>query len=239
MIKKLALSLYALALTASIIGAETALAGGILHYVSKPLLMPLLLLWYSQMPGAWKIPRLFFSLGFMAGWLGDIFLMDQSGHYFLAGLGSFLVGHALYIRGFSLLGRGLSLPITVKYSSLGVGIAVYSGIAAFLTPSFRQPDRMPLLPPVLFYCLVITLMTWYAFYAWRIRGGLLGWAFAGALLFMVSDFCIALNYFVLPEGLPYSHLIILSTYGIAQWFIACGTRSVGLTGQPQGNSSSG
>jgi uncharacterized membrane protein YhhN len=114
----------------------------------------------------------------------------------------------------------------VKYFSLGVSLVIFSGIAAFLTPSFRQPERMPLLPPVLFYCLVITLMTWYAFYAWRLQGGSLIWAFAGALLFMISDFCIALNYFVLPEGLPYSHLIILSTYGIAQWLIAYGTLKI-------------
>lgn len=221
--KKLSFFLYVLALIVAIAGAETSLWHNRLHYVAKPLLMPLLLLWYSQTPSAWKNPRLFFSLGFVAGWLGDIFLMDTSGRYFLAGLGSFLVGHALYIRGFSLPARGLSMPITVKYFSLGVGIVVFSGIAAFLTPSFRQPERLPLLPPVLFYCLVITLMTWYAFYAWRLRGGALGWAFVGAVLFMVSDFCIALNYFVLPEGLPYPHLIILSTYGTAQALIALGT----------------
>lgn len=221
--KKLALPFYILALVAAIFGAETGLGNHMLHYVSKPLLMPLLLLWYSQTPGNWKSPRLFFSLGFIAGWLGDIFLMDQSGRFFLAGLGSFLMGHALYIRGFSLVACGRSLPITVKYSSLGVGAILFSGLAAFLTPAFRQSDRMPLLPPVLFYCLVIILMAWYAFYAWRLRGEPLGWAFAGALLFMVSDFCIALNYFVLPEGLPYPHLIILSTYGAAQWLIARGT----------------
>lgn len=216
---------YFIILTTAITGAETGLWSNVLHYASKPLLMPLLLLWYSQTPGAWKKPRVFFSAGFIAGWLGDIFLMDTSGRYFLAGLGSFLMGHAFYIRGFNLLTKGVSMPITSRYLSLGVALVVFSSIAAFLTPSFRQPERISLLPPVLFYCFVITLMTWYAFYAWRLRGGHLGWAFVGALLFMISDFCIALNYFVLPEGLPYPHLIIFSTYGSAQFFIAKGTLS--------------
>ncbi|MCX7651207.1 MAG: lysoplasmalogenase [Flavobacteriales bacterium] len=197
-----------------------------LHYFTKPLMMPLLLLWYSQYSGAFRPPRLFFSIGFLCGWLGDIFLIDTSGRYFLWGLGSFLVGHFFYIIGFRKIVKQDTLSLRLKYLSLSTTLIFFAGVAVFLAPAFQSSERKPLLLPVLFYCLVICVMAWYAWFSWRNQQGFLMWAFVGALLFVISDFCIALNFFVLPQGLPFPDLIILSTYGLAQAFIAQGTTAL-------------
>ncbi|MCS6981088.1 MAG: lysoplasmalogenase [Flavobacteriales bacterium] len=220
-LKKLLIFLYFGALVLAIWGGE----GGqkLLHYSSKPLLMPLLLGWYALIPNAFKKPRLFFSLGFTCGWLGDIFLMDTTGKYFLAGLASFLVGHLLYIAGFRYYIGGRSMGLLPKYTSLGVGLVFYVSVAAFLAPSFQSPPRNALLLPVLLYSLIICVMGWYAWYAWRLIGGLMVWAFLGAVLFLLSDFFIALHHYVLPKGLPLSDLFILSLYGTGQFLIAKGT----------------
>lgn len=217
------MALYFGALALAIWGGEGGLR--LLHYGSKPLLMPLLVGWYALTPYAFHRPRLFFLLGFAAGWLGDIFLMDTTGKYFLAGLASFLVGHLLYIAGFRYYIGGRSMRLLPKYTSLGVGLLFYVSIAAFLAPSFQTPPRNELLLPVLLYSLVICVMAWYAWYAWRLKGGLMVWAFAGAVLFLISDFFIALHYFVLPKGLPVSDFLILSLYGVGQFLIAKGTLS--------------
>lgn len=168
----------------------------------------------------------FFSIGFLCGWLGDIFLIDTSGRYFLWGLGSFLVGHFFYIIGFRKIVKRDTLSLHLKFLSLSTTLIFFAGVAAFLAPAFQNSERKPLLLPVLFYCLVICVMAWYAWFSWRSQQGFLIWAFVGALLFVISDFCIALNFFVLPQGLPFPDLIILSTYGLAQAFIAQGTTAL-------------
>jgi len=155
-------------------------------------------------------------------WLGDVLLMFQSEQqlFFMAGLGSFLIGHVLYIicyrqmrnteRSNGLLGTQkvrFSLPILLA----GTGLVV------ILYPSLGE-----LTLPVMIYALVITLMSLQALF----RFGLTNqksfiFIFTGALLFMTSDSLLAINKFLTP--FPYASLCIMFTYIAAQYFIAEGS----------------
>jgi uncharacterized membrane protein YhhN len=76
--------------------------------------------------------------------------------------------------------------------------------------------------PVIVYMLVIILMAWQALNRW-IGTGQEGsaLAFAGALLFVISDSILALNRF--KRRFPSAQLYIMSTYFMAQWLIALST----------------
>ncbi len=67
-------------------------------YITKPLVMILLITWMT-IQGGWHFPVLWFTLGAIFSLLGDVFLM-LPGNFFLAGLVSFLLAHLLYITGF-------------------------------------------------------------------------------------------------------------------------------------------
>jgi uncharacterized membrane protein YhhN len=154
-----------------------------LSLVAKPLLVPLLLVWYLAATGGRAPLRfpLLLALGF--SWLGDVFLLmdGRDPLYFMAGLGSFLAAHACYIFYF-------------------LGIRRRSGI--------RGPWN-PLLAAVISVMLLTAL---HAFGREQRRAG--AWAKAGALLFVLSDSCLALNKFYVPfSG---ASLVIMASYALAQ-----------------------
>ena len=71
----------------------------LLTNISKPIIMPALLLFYISITPS---PNTFIILAIIFGFLGDVFLIG-TGLFFIAGLLSFLIGHALYI--IALLGQ--------------------------------------------------------------------------------------------------------------------------------------
>jgi len=213
-------NIYFLFLVVNIISGEAGWE--VLSYATKPILMPVLLLWFSNKGNILDKPWLFFTMGIFFGWWGDIFLLDQSGKFFLLGLASFLIGHIFYIVGFHALTKGKNVQLWTKYAALGIALLVYIGVSLIIFPAMNVSEKKPILPPVLFYSAVICLMAWYSWFAWQVKGPMLMYSFIGAILFLFSDFSIALNYFVLPNGLNHSHLIIMSTYGLAQFLIVYG-----------------
>src|SRR5204862_2544366 len=75
-------------------------SNGILRYISKPLLMPLLLVFFilqtkffASSLKKWVVLALLFS------WGGDVLLMFESmnGNFFILGLVAFLIAHIFYI----------------------------------------------------------------------------------------------------------------------------------------------
>lgn len=72
-----------------------------LVYVTKPLLMPLLVVHYLAGTGS---PSALVAAALVFGWLGDVFLMLPVGgeKMFMAGLGSFLVNQILYVVVFAM-----------------------------------------------------------------------------------------------------------------------------------------
>jgi len=132
-------------------------------------------------------------------WFGDMFLLGEAPHLFLAGLASFLLGHIAYVIAFSI--HGLSRKWLI-YTL--VPIAVISVlVSAWLTPYI--PEDM--LVPVRTYTVVISLMVIMAFGTRGAGGSLL--IPVGATLFYFSDLSVAAGQFVEPAfpnyvwGLPF------------------------------------
>ena len=180
-----------------------------LFRVSKPLTMALVitvaLIARTPVPPAYKTLIL---AGLLCSLLGDIALMFPE-KWFTAGLASFLAAHVFYILAFKPgPGRPISMGMFVPFLIFG------SLMFRILAPSL---GRLKL--PVFVYIAAITAMAGLAAGRFVDGGGtrpLL--AFAGAVLFLVSDSVLAYDRFAKKLG-P-AQAIILGTYFPAQLLIA-------------------
>lgn len=167
------------------------------HQVTKPLLMPLLAAYAAARGG----PRPLIA-ALLFGWGGDVLLMPDAEAAFLAGMGSFAVGHICYLW---LFGRvRASLPAGLAYA------AVLVTFLALLRPGLPADLRIPLTG----YSLLLTAMAW--------RAGTLGrYAATGGALFLLSDSLIATGIADWPQ-LPGHGFWIMLTYLAAQYLLTTG-----------------
>jgi uncharacterized membrane protein YhhN len=192
-----------------------------LHLLAKPLLMPLLMLylWQNKKHSGEKTWKFIFA-GLAASWAGDVLLMFQQQEiFFVLGLVCFLLTHGLYIVYF-LRYKPLSYTadnwfVTHRFLSiLVVGYAVI--LLALLMPHLGTMKI-----PVAIYTFVISLMLLQSMASKkRIVPAAYAWFVAGTVLFVVSDSVLAWNKFVKPFAL--SGLLVMLTYGMAQWLIVQG-----------------
>lgn len=180
----------------------------------KPLLMPLLFLYYVL--GVTRRDR-FLMRALIFSWLGDIFLLGllNNGIDFLFGMISFMIAHVLFIISFrQAVWRdpyhatpGITLAIMVLV--LGAALVVFSKIF---------PNSGELQMPVLVYMIVIVSMFYHAV---RRRGRTTmksyQMLFAGAFLFLFSDAALGWNKFYAP--IPGQTFLIMATYLAAQYLI--------------------
>lgn len=157
----------------------------------------------------------FLFAGFVFSAAGDIaltFVRPKEDQFFIIGLSCFLIAHLLYVLAFT---RNTKLH---RHRILLIAaIIVFSGAMATLLAT-REPGLGSLLLPVMAYICVITLMGVTACLRSEVGSGLI----TGALFFILSDACIALNKFLLPadsEWLPILSYVVMVTYYIAQYFI--------------------
>jgi uncharacterized membrane protein YhhN len=213
---KLFLSLFLIVSLAELVALQ--MEWDILHLISKPLIVLSLIGYYWSLSNA---RSMVFVVALLFCWAGDVFLLFQDGasFFFLLGLVSFLIGHVLYILSYryfrwkdtsrGLLGTQkvrLALPI----------ILAGTGLVVVLYPSLAD-----LKIPVMIYALVLTLMVLNAVFRYeRTSSGSFWFAFAGAVLFMISDSLLAINKFMNP--LPQASLLIMLTYIAAQYLIVEG-----------------
>jgi uncharacterized membrane protein YhhN len=200
-----------------------ALENKTLRYITKPLLVPLILLYYTT--------GIFIELGvsnilwplvvaLIFGWLGDIFLMlGREGNYFMYGLGSFLIGHIFYIILYSgvilLFGNLLSFPLWGWL--LIIPLVIIVGLFYY-----RIRGKMgDLTIPTIAYLVIIFLMSFFALLLLSVPN-LLAFAlvYSGACLFMISDGMIAVDKF--DTKIPYSRVFVMLTYATAQYLITQG-----------------
>lgn len=187
----------------------------ILHLISKPLLMPLLLMFFAaSWQGSLREPRAYLlMLALVFSWLGDVFLMLNGANWFVPGLGSFLVAQLLYaylfsrqsigwlkqnplwLLAFILYGAGLLYVIWPGLGELWIPVCVYA--AAIMLMAAMALNRKEAVNKQSFQLVLI-----------------------GAILFVISDSFIALNKFTYPFDL--SRLLIMSTYISAQFLIVFG-----------------
>lgn len=179
--------------------------------VTKPLLMPLLLLFYL-LTAAHPLPLLVAALVF--GFLGDTLLLG-SGRFFPAGLLAFLLGHVCYISLFILHTAWQSVPIWVFAAAL-LYIAYGFWLMRRLLPGLNEMK----LPGFLYLgCILLMSLTALLRAAGepRVQTAL---PFIGSLFFIVSDSLLSLDAFTGSKKIRGP--IIMITYLTAQALITVG-----------------
>ena len=216
------LLLYLINTIATIYAENTELR--MVQYGSKILLMPLLAIYlYSKVKNFSTYKLIYAALFF--SWLGDIFLMfprngnDSSAKLlFIFGLISFLIAHINYsIYFINEVKDKTKVTLLVGKPYLILPFCVF-GIVLL---SILYPSLGVMKLPVTCYTIIIMLMAMTAFNRKNLVNStsfLL--VFIGALIFVVSDSCIAINVFYKP--FEFARIAIMSTYTIAQFLIIYG-----------------
>jgi len=188
------------------------------EYWAKPATLILLLagfLWVAPQSGGALTAA--FAVGLVFSLAGDVLLMVP-GDRFIAGLVAFLLAHLAYIAAFNLAGPVLT--------AAGLLLALIVGVVAWqvlrrLTSAMAAGGRRKLIPPVLAYGVVLSLMTWSAVTTllrpdWH---GPARWlAAAGGCLFFFSDTALAWLRFV--RALPGGRTLEMVTYHLAQYALS-------------------
>jgi len=210
------------AAVAAFVALAAATAGTVsgiptLATVSKPLLMPILLVWFRAQAGGGALATLV-TVALVCSWLGDVFLMGSGEAWFGAGLASFLVAQLAYAAAFAGPARHPGGPRPWQ-SLLLAGVVVAIGLLVAQTVLAGVPGWLVL--PVAVYAAAITAMGTSG--ALRAGGtSLASWgaAFVGAEWFMVSDSLLAFDRFVAPLGA--ARIAVMLTYCLGQYLIVAG-----------------
>ncbi|MFX1363654.1 MAG: lysoplasmalogenase [Promethearchaeota archaeon] len=189
-------------------------------YITKPFLMPLLILFYifGVIEGA-SIDRVdwLIVMALIGGCAGDIFLMfENEEKWFLFGMIAFLLNQIFYIISFF-----LSISDITNFDTWGLfllGPAIL--ILIFTVPRFiNKTEDMKI--PVLVYLVAILLMHIAAILRLAEFSGLpFILVYAGSVSFIFSDACIATNKWT--GEFTNARFIIMTTYIMAQFYITLG-----------------
>lgn len=190
---------------------------GPVHFVMKPLLMPVLIFsiflfkqninWRNKITGA-----LFFSF------FGDILLLFEAKDplFFIAGLSAFLVAHIFYISWF----RQLSLSRKSLAKDHPYVILIILAYAASLL-YLLLPGLGELKFPVIIYACIISIMLYFSLcISYSISKFTRYLIQAGTIFFVLSDSLLALNKF--HKLIPLAEAFVMLTYCLAQYYIVKG-----------------
>lgn len=173
--------------------------------VTKPLLMPVLLLGFLVATPVIKTGiTVMASVAFIFSWAGDVLLQSPQEMGFLLGLGAFLVAQVFFVLTFLKLGQGKLSPWSGLYFVWWIALIVV------LAPGLNS-----LLVPVGIYGVVLGTM---AVTATRVSKTIT-W---GGAFFLASDTMLALDRFLPDFTLVYGDEFIMSTYMAAEGLIAYG-----------------
>ncbi|MFT4833265.1 MAG: putative membrane protein YhhN [Flavobacteriaceae bacterium] len=182
--------------------------------ISKVMLMPALIyLVFAEAQGMVTLARLLLAVGLIFSWVGDMLLTQESEMYFLGGLGAFLVAQLIYTL---VMHKSAFDKIVFKSRPL-IPIMVFGVILLALL----IPNTGSLAFPIIIYAFCILLMVSSAV----LRRGLtsddsFNYTIIGAVLFVLSDSCIAIDKFVTP--IPLAGFFIMTSYIFAQYYIVKG-----------------
>ncbi|MCP4437826.1 MAG: lysoplasmalogenase [Aureispira sp.] len=197
-----------------------------LDYIFKPLLMPLLMIyWYWQTKDNKNAFTKLILAALVFAWGGDVALMfARDGAitiklYFMLGLGSFLIMQLIYSLAYqqapdienSALKR--SPKIVAPFVIIGWGFYAFA---------FPELENVVMKIAVFIYINAIIVMVGYSLdRKWRVSERSFKLVFFGAAIFMASDLMIGIDRFVIPD-FPYSGFFIMVTYILAQVLIVEG-----------------
>jgi len=197
-----------------------------LIYLTKPLLMTVLSVFYFTNTKAQTAFTKFVFLGFILSIFGDTFLMFVENNpdkqmFFLLGLGSFLLTHIFYAIAFAKYPSKVEGFIQKNKWIIGLFLAYLVGNTLFLWADVPADLRIA----VMIYSTAIVTMTAIAV---NLKGKISDDHFKlliiGVLLFVISDSIIGLNKFKSHEiTLPYPRLLIMVSYLLSQLLIALST----------------
>lgn len=221
---KNAVWLWAFTAAALALVAAEVLHNRTLTLFAKPLLMPMLAIWFAVETGKdrrfWRWPVLA-ALGFSTA--GDTLLMFSQGDtgplFFLLGLGAFLLAHICYISGF--LSRRNLRGGYLRQQPVLILVFILYPILLLWWLWHGIPEGLRL--PVALYAAVISTM---ALTACNLRGAVSARASQyliwGAALFVLSDSLIAV--FKFGQAFAGGSLAIIVTYLTGQYLIVRGVR---------------
>ncbi len=192
-----------------------------LIYFTKPLLMPLLILFYVF--GVIEVSSIsqidwFIVIALIGGCSGDIlFMLKDQDKWFLYGLGGYLVNQVFYIMSFLLSITDYTVFNAMSLFLLGPSIL----IIVFTLPRFINKTG-DLKGPILVYMMAILIMHISALLRVAQFQGLgFIFVFVGSLSYAFSDALLAINKWA--GEFTNAKLIIITTYVMAQFYIVLGS----------------
>lgn len=207
--------LYFSALALNIVGVETERL--LTAQLTKPLLMPLLMVWLAFASAGRRTREVHLMMAaLLCSWAGDILLLfqEKDSLFFILGLSAFLVAHVFYIVLFHRIRVREGLR-PQPFWLLAV-VLYYAVLMSWLSPYLG-----PMQWPVRIYGIVISTMLLLALHLAQLKiRAVAALLLSGAALFVISDSVLAVNKFVLPLPLP--GLLIMLTYGTAQYLLTLG-----------------
>ncbi len=217
---KLKLAYVALAAADTWLSGQSGRAAHRARFVTKPLLMPVLSASLATNERAAGSPLRTSTLVAQAGgWGGDVALLGEGTKPFLAGAGSFGVGHLAYVAGF--LRRRSHEPVREDAS-----VKVIAGSWALTAPLMALlagRQKRELGGPVLGYATLLAAMAAAASHldptvpasARRLTA-------TGAALFMVSDSLLGFRKFAMKNPPAELETAVMATYTAAQFLLSEG-----------------
>jgi uncharacterized membrane protein YhhN len=180
-----------------------------LRWLTKPFIVLSLLCFFVLKSKERLNQEFLFLIAIFAALLGDIFLLWED--KFLWGLGLFLVMQLLYSLRFAkdwgdLITRD-KIVISITFIVLLISLVIL------------WPHLSDMKIPVLIYSIAICLMSVSAYLRKKSLSGHMK-VFIGTLFFIISDSILGYRQFVF--GFPYSGLLVMSSYSIAQYLIITG-----------------
>ncbi|MEO6316071.1 MAG: lysoplasmalogenase [Chitinophagaceae bacterium] len=186
------------------------------RFFTKPLLLLLLFTWFMSASVKFSPLRYIIAAALFFSWLGDIFLLHNNAGWFMAGLGSFLLAHLLYIFFFVRARR--SQPVKGPWRPVVIAAVVAYTVMLF-SVLYKHTGNLQV--PVGIYACAIAGMLVTAVHAFNKNYSNAGaWCIPGAALFVISDSLLAIHKFYYAfAGGPFA---VMLTYALAQYAITKG-----------------
>lgn len=212
--RRLLIIVGAVAALLAIASAPWALDRPWLNFAFKPLATACVIAWAALGRNDDGLVKRWIIIGLVFSLAGDIALLWPVAG-FLAGLVAFLLGHLAYL---------VALTRRVRFLASPPAFGVWAIVAASVLAGLWAGVPTELRAPVLVYVCALAAMAAQATSVWLARRGqpdAARWRTVaiGGALFVLSDAILATDRFV--GGVTMPTLWNLSTYWLAQWFIAC------------------
>lgn len=185
-----------------------------MRWISKPLLMPFLMLFFVTSVKMKSGTQFYLILAALfLSWCGDLLLQTN---LFIPGLVSFLLAHVCYILYFKQVGNKRKGLLKMQ-PLLAIPVLLY----VVLLLAFLFPHLHELKIPVMLYSITIGVMLLTAINTRHQVNHTASFLFlSGALLFVLSDSMLAVNLFVKQHWVM--SLSVMGTYAAAQYLIVKG-----------------